>query len=192
MLSMRRVLGLLAILPLIASCNTLAVTDLYASLDDGGNLKKTEFPSDAKGVHCVAEVSSGRDDGAILVLVRQTFLANGQPADRVLAATEGVSQQGSTKAKYSAQLVATDADGKPKDDLPLPAGKFRCEVFLDGSKTAEKTSSFLVKPSNCPGVQIQQASSCAGFFEEGRQCPRYGASSKEPIPCTCSGGKWSC
>ena len=57
-----------------------------------------------------------------------------------------------------------DADGKPKDDLPLPAGKFRCEVFLDGSKTAEKTSSFLVKPSNCPGVQIQQASSCAGFF----------------------------
>lgn len=189
---MRRVLGLLAIVPLLASCNALAVTDLYASLDEDGRQKKSEFPADAKGVHCVAEVSSGRDDGAILVLIRQTFLGNGVQADRVLAATEGVSSQGSTKAKYSAQLVATDANGKPKDDLPLPAGKFRCEVFLDGAKTPEKTSSFLVKPSNCPGVQIEQASPCAGFFEEGQRCPKYGASSKEPTLCTCGSGKWNC
>jgi len=189
---MRVFVGLLLIIPVIASCNALAVTDLYASLDEDGRQKNSEFPADATGVFCVAEVSSGRDDGAILVLVRQTFLADGQQVDRVLAATEGVSSPGSTRAPYSVKLIATDDKGQASDTLPLPAGKFRCEVFLDGSKTAERTSSFVVKPANCPGVQILQGDVCAGFFEENRQCPKYGASSKEPALCTCSGGKWSC
>ena len=189
---MRRLFGLLLTIPILASCNALAVTDLYAALDEEGRQKKSEFPADAKGVHCVAEVSSGRDDGAILILIRQTFLADGQPADRVLGATESVSSKGSSQARYSVQLIATDDKGETKDDLPLPAGKFNCEVFLDGSKTAERKSAFLIKPSACPGVQIQQGSPCAGFYEEGRQCPKYGASSKEPATCSCSSIGWNC
>ncbi|MFO0663433.1 MAG: hypothetical protein U0174_05750 [Polyangiaceae bacterium] len=186
------VFGVLLFVPVLASCNALAVTDLYASLDSDGARKKSEFTADAKAVYCVAEVSSGRDDGSILVLVRQTKLATGADANRVLAATEGVSSPGSTRGTYSAQLVATNDKGEKSDELPLPAGKFRCEVFLDSGKEPVRQSEFLIKPSACPIMQIQQGTPCAGFFEENRQCPRYGASSKEPDVCTCSGPTWSC
>ena len=100
-------------------------------------------------------------------------------------------QPSKDKLVQAIKLSKRKDTGEESEEAPYLAGRYQCEVFLDGEGRAP--AEFNVRFPPCPSAQIVARSQCLGFYEDGRQCPAFGASSREPDTCTCQGlTGWSC
>jgi hypothetical protein len=201
--------SVVSLVPLTSACSQTAnVDDLFMSLDADGSRRRTDFFTDTVSINCIAQMASSRADVTLEVLIRQTarFDFDQQQslsANRVLAASElapGVTNGATLEA---VPLEKVDAQGKPSDALPYPAGSYTCEAYLDGQK--QKTVNFDVQFPPCPDATILSGQPCKGFYRIDDKCPEFGASSTENVHCTCTannlpidpqmnptGGNWVC
>jgi hypothetical protein len=177
--------------PTVSACSSASVIEIYTSLDAEGGRRRKEFFTDSIGLYCVSEIASGRDDQTVEMFLRQIADQNGARVDRILLATEGPTSKGATRQKVSLQLQGVDEKGEPSDEAPLPAGRFRCEVKIDGNSGG--TTEFVINYAPCPASQIFPNSACGGFVKPGTNCPRYGVGAGDPARCTCGqSNKWDC
>lgn len=179
---------------------TAGVFDAYMSID--GTRRQNTFFTDTKNIACTVDVR-GAENRPITteILIRQEQVLNLQRAAQnvnvVLTYTDfsGVGKQ--------TVALKPDADGGTsggEKPVPFPAGRFRCEVYLDGKLV--ETLPFNVDFAPCPPQLIQAGAVCGGFYEGGRSCPRGGAGViGANLPetnigrCTCSGESgavWVC
>ncbi len=172
-----------------ASCSSAHVSDIYTSVDQQGSRRRNEFFTDSIGVYCIAEVSSGRDDQTIEMYLRRVQDENGRAVDRVVAAAEAATPKGATRSPFIVRLLGTDDKGQPSEDAPIPTGRFRCEVKIDGAD--EGSATFNVTYAPCPVAQISPGTVCDKFIKAGTVCPRYGTAGKDSATCTCN-GVWAC
>jgi hypothetical protein len=125
------------------SCNTLAVNDVYASLDQDGRRRRTEFRTDAEAIFCVAEISSGRDNATIELVVRQAKGGGNAPEGTILARGEERSSPGQNNQPIAflvprdtgatGQTTITPGQGDATTTTPgYIAGRYACEVYLEG------------------------------------------------------------
>jgi hypothetical protein len=138
----RRLFGLamLAAPLLTTSCNTLAVTDIYASLDQDGQRRRTEFRADAAAIFCIAEISSGRQDATIEILVRQGKGGGSVPEGTILARGEERSSGNQSQVPIAflvpptvgATAIAPGAGETTATVGNYVPGRYACEVYLEG------------------------------------------------------------
>lgn len=184
------------LLGLTASCTTTArIIDVYTALDGQGDRKRQIFFTDSTELHCVVEAAFSRPGTTMVVWFRQLQAydkSNGKffDTDRVIGRSEFAPNTGDGRQFFDTRLVSVGPDGQPADDLPLEAGRYQCEVFLEGK--LEDIAVFNVIFPDCPDAEILDRSVCFGFFEEGRECPRYGLTSGDRAQCTCRGLQWEC
>ncbi|MCA9586936.1 MAG: hypothetical protein KC657_16395 [Myxococcales bacterium] len=180
-----------------ASCTqTASIEDVYTSLDANGARRRQEFFTDTAEINCIIEAVIGRPGATLEVQLRQ--IQRYDPAqrgftnaDRVLGYAEFSPQPSKDKLVQAIKLSKRKDTGEESEEAPYLAGRYQCEVFLDGEGRAP--AEFNVRFPPCPSAQIVARSQCLGFYEDGRQCPAFGASSREPDTCTCQGlTGWSC
>lgn len=181
---------------LSAACSeTATITDVFVSLDSDGARRRKEFFTDTAEIHCVVEAVIGRPGVTVEVAIRQVQRYDEASraftnADRVLGYAEGSPPPSNERAKLPVKLTKRKANGEESDEAPYPAGRYQCEVLLDGE--AQAPVAFNVRFPPCPPAQIRPGSQCIGFYEDGRECPTFGESSKEADRCTCQVAGWSC
>jgi hypothetical protein len=181
------VMGLLAVLFVSACTSTANVSDVYMALDGDGARKRNIFFTDSKEIHCVTEVGIGRPGVTLETLVRQVqrydYLNNVfVDSNRVVAQAENTPSAGDGIQKIDTQL---DKPGNNSgESAPYYAGRYVCEVRLDGS--LEGTAVFNIIFPPCPTAQIEPMTACVGVYSSFLTCPRYGASSSEPDTCQCT------
>jgi hypothetical protein len=185
-MSRLRQLGLgLGALCLLASCRSAGIKRAYMSLDSDGKRQRDVFYTDSDGIFCVAEVASGRDDVTIEATLRQTAeysSLNGAliPTSHFLARSEEAPGAGDD-IKVSFQLELEN------DDQPFPAGRFACDLALDGDR--EESLDFEIRFPACPAAPLVTGLACAGFVLPGATCP----GAVTGTLCTCAGsGAWEC
>ncbi len=152
--------------PLLSSCASFGVDEVWASPDSAGTRRWERFPLGTSQVTCLARYSSGRADRTITVGLRRCGAAcggadkagppvlddNGAPLFRtdpgivVLAeyapSTKGIGSQ------YLVSFTAKDpADSKP---APIPAGNYECFFVVDGPN-GESTASLVGNSANYSG-----------------------------------------
>lgn len=180
---------------------TVGVFDAYMSID--GERRQNVFFTDSKNIVCTADVRGGRTNATTEFLVRQTQILNLQrtatPVNAVLVYADF---QGAGKQTLELKPKKKDAgaDDQQQEVKPFPAGRFQCEVYIDGK--LEETLPFNVDYAPCPAQLIEDGAICEGFYEQNRSCPQGGIGVPgNGIPetslgrCTCSGqagAKWQC
>jgi hypothetical protein len=174
----------------LGSCTSAHVSDIYTAVDASGGRRRNEFLTDSSGVFCIAEVSSGRDDQTVEVLLRQIQDENAKAVDRVLAAAEGPTKKGVTGDRFIVQLLATNDKGEAASDLPVPQGRYRCEAKIDGAD--EGTVTFNVTYAPCPVSQIFKGKKCSGLVKPNASCPKFGTAGKDSTQCSCKPEGWDC
>jgi len=181
----------------LASCSSTArITDVYTALDSAGERKRNVFSTDSKEIHCVIEAGIGRPGVTIETLYRQLQAYDFETAkffetDRVIAQAEFAPGRGSGLTIFSTPLQVLGPDGQPADDVPFLPGRFMCEVRLDGK--LEGVAIFNIDFPECPVAEIIANKPCFGYFQDGRRCPRYGLTSRDPASCACDRAKgWEC
>ena len=193
----------IAVLP---SCTSTAnVTEVYTALDAAGLRRRNEFYTDAKEIHCIAEAGIGRDGVTVEGFIRQRqaydFVENRfVPVDRVLAYAETSPARSAQPIKISVSLTAGATEQTPgglaagqtgDDDKPFVAGRYECEIRLDG--VVEGTAVFNIDFPPCPPAVILQGTRCFGFYRENDLCPASGESGSPDPKCTCTqAGGWKC
>lgn len=179
-----------------ASCTATArVIDVYTALDSQGERKRQVFFTDTKELHCVTEAAFGRRGATLEVLFRQLQAydrSNGKyfDTDRVYARAEFAPSTGDGRQFFSTRLVNINAIGEVDENAPLDPGRYECEVYLDGDK--QDVAVFNIVFPDCPAAEIIGNKPCYGFFEDGRECPRYGLTSGDRAKCTCRIPGWEC
>jgi hypothetical protein len=184
-LSSRTLSLALAALALV-SCNTAAVKKSYMSLDSEGNRRRTVFYTDTDTIYCVGELALGRKDVSVEASFRSTALATPKgdlvPIDAVLAVQDVSPGSTGSDVVVSFQLLKL---ANPTG--PWPAGKFACDLAIDGE--FEASAPFEIQYPPCPFQPPVTGDTCAGFFLPKSTCP--GAVS--PQTCTCTDhGVWQC
>lgn len=179
----------------MTSCSTASIKDVYMALDGDGMRRRNVFYTDTVVFFCIVEYASGRDNATLEAQLRQVqrYDPVGRKfvnADRIMGATDIVPGKG-PDGKLNLQLVKRAQDGEEDDRLPYLAGRYTCEVALDGEKQPPVT--FNVEFPPCPTVQIIPGTVCAGFYEVDTICPAFGLTSKEPALCHCDALLgWTC
>lgn len=180
----------------LPSCtDTVAVSELTTALDTAGARRRNVFFTDTNEIHCVATVSAGRNNATLHLRIRQLQRFDYQTgrfldADRVVSQIEVVPSAGNNQ-QYSIALVRTNAKGEESDEIPFQPGRYQCEALVDGE--LERKAIFNVDFPACPDETILMPTACYGFYELGRRCPAFGASSTEPAQCVCDFAKgWDC
>jgi len=169
---------------LATACDTSGFSDAYLALDSSGKRHRDYFYTDTEAIYCIGKLASGVDDLTVSVTIRAEEIDDpktgaAQRVDYYLG-TEDVAP-GAGK-----DLVVSFKLEKEEEDEPYPAGKFVCELSLDG-ELAERVP-FEIRFPNCPEAPIVDGMLCGGFVLEGARCD--GAFS---MPCTCgSDGVWQC
>lgn len=201
-----RTLSCLALIaPVIACTNTASITDAYTSIDQDGSRRRNVFFTDTEHIFCTAEMSIGRDDVTVEILVRQIIILDPQfnqiPANHVVA-NEEIHPAKGIKVRASVELVKTTPTGQPEeaDDAPFPVGRYRCEVYLDKSPATndpDDSIEFNILPAPCPTYTIIDGTRCQGFYRPSTVCPRFGLGTDkgrtpESSTCTCGALNWSC
>lgn len=186
--------ALLMLVPSPACTATANIHDVYMALDSNGDRRRNIFFTDTKEIHCVAEAGIGRPGATIETLIRQVqrydydknqFL----DADRVVAQAELAPQPADGIQKLDLSLekpkpIDGGADQGDDQDKPFPAGRYVCEVRLDGVLSGTAIFNILFPP--CPTATITLGATCVGVYTAGLSCPRFGASSTEREGCTCT------
>lgn len=182
---------------------TAGIFDAYMSID--GQRRQNEFTTDTKNIQCTAVVTAAATrPTTVEMLIRQEQILglNGAAtASNVVLVYVDFSGSGTQTLALKPVEEDAGANGGSQEAIPFPAGRFRCEIYLDGK--LEETLPFNVNFSPCPPQLIEPGANCAGYYEGNKVCPRGGAG----IPtsgvqggtalgnCTCSGevgSKWVC
>jgi hypothetical protein len=193
--------AVLMLVPSPACTATANVNDVYMALDANGDRKRNVFFTDTTEIHCVVELGIGRKGVTVETLVRQVQRYDYETnvfldADRVVAQSEVAPSpvDGIQKVDLSLEKPTTYPDGGTIDDQndePFPAGRYICEVRLDGALSGQAVFNVMFPP--CPTAEITLTSKCVGVYTAGLSCPRYGASSTERDGCTCTAETgWRC
>ncbi len=177
---------------LLPSCSQTAnITEVYTALDGDGNRRRNEFFTDTKEIHCVAEAGIGRPGVTIEGFIRQLqaydFATNKfVPVDRVLAYTEFSPGQSDKPVKIDLSLTPGqgEKEGESANDQPFIAGRYQCEVRLDGS--VEGIAVFNIDFPPCPPAVIIPGTRCFGYYRENDLCPAAGESGQQDPKCSCS------
>jgi len=186
----------LLLLGVLTSCSATArVLDVYTALDGQGDRKRQVFFTDSTELHCVVEAAFSRRGATMVIWFRQLQAydrSNGKffDTDRVIGRSEFAPGTGEGRQFFDTRLVSLGPDGQPADDAPLEPGRYQCEVLLEGK--LEDEAVFNIIFPDCPDAEIVDKSACFGFFEEGRECPRYGLTSGDRAKCNCRGLLWEC
>lgn len=181
--------------PVLPACSrTASIEEVFTALDGGGERRRERFTTDSKGVFCVVSYTAARPGATLEVIIRQTQLANGEGTNKVLVAVEsapGVSKNVTQAAVQFQGLDETTGQLPQEQDFPIPAGTYRCEARLDGELGG--FADFRVDFADCPVAIIGDQSSCKGYYDVNRKCPKYGATSNIQRYCVCvPDGYWSC
>lgn len=187
-----------AAMSLPACTKTANVSDVFMALDPTGERKRTEFFTDTREIHCVTQVGIGRPGVTLEVLTRQLQAYDPDAnrffdVDRVYSNIEVTPSPADGPQLIDFPLQPLDAQGEPDDEAPFPAGRFVCEVRLDGVLSG--TSIYNIRFPPCPTSVLANRPDkavCLGFYENGRECPAYGLDSQDRARCRCSGGLWDC
>jgi hypothetical protein len=181
-----RLLLLLAVVPL-ASCNTAAVEHSYMSLDSQGDRRRTVFYTDTDTIYCIGELAIGRKDVSVEGAFRATALAEPPTGDLVPTDTVLAVQDTSPDATGSDIVVAFQLIKTADPQGPWPAGKFACDLSIDGE--LEASVPFEIQYPACPFQPPSDGDQCAGFFLPQSQCAGADAAQS----CVCSeAGVWRC
>jgi hypothetical protein len=195
----RRLFAVVAValfaLALAPACTSTArISDVYMSLDSDGARRRSEFYTDSKEINCVAEYGVGRDDVTIEMLIRYVQDFDGRDFRNINTVTNSLEthpqRTKDVPGKISLAIVPIDEKGQEQKDLPIPAGRAQCEVYLDGS--LEKTVVYNVKFPPCPTTFIKAGAVCRGFYALGTNCPAAGASGDPTPTCSCEETGWKC
>jgi hypothetical protein len=177
--------GLLsALLLLTAGCDTAGFSDAFMALDSSGNRKREHFFTDTESIFCIGKLASGVNDLTVTGTLRaeQLYdLRDGSPrnVNFYLGRDEEAPGAG-TDIIVSYEML------HPDPDSPYPAGRFVCELSLDGK--VEERVPFEINYPACPDAPIVDGGICAGFVLAGARCA--GALDND---CVCeSDGTWSC
>lgn len=194
-----RVLGVSAFvsaLTLSACTSTANVHDVYTALDGDGARKRTVFFTDTKEIHCITEVGIGRKGVSLETSVRMVQRYDYErnvfvDSDRVVAQAEGSPPPGNGLQKVDLKVAKPGGDDGGDNDKPYLAGRYVCEVRLDGS--LEGTAVFNVVFPPCPTAEITPNTACVGVYTSYLTCRRYGETSTEPEMCQCTPDQgWRC
>lgn len=176
---------------LLPSCSTTAnVTEVYTALDGDGARKRNEFFTDTKEIHCVGEAGIGRPGVTIEGFIRQVqaydFVENRfVPVNRVLAYAEMSPEPSKQPVKIDLVLApGSGEEGANEEEQPFIAGRYECEIRLDGS--VEGTAVFNIAFPPCPPAIIIPGSRCFGYYRENDLCPASGESGAPDPKCSCS------
>jgi hypothetical protein len=200
-------LGAAFLAALAPACSrTATVIDVYTALDGEGNRKRNEFFTDTKEIHCVAETGNSRKDATFTMQLRALQLYDFErqttfDTNRVLNAVEFAPSPSENVQKLDAQLKKTHAAAKDdagaddaqaqEDATPFDAGRFVCEVYLDGDLAGTATFNVLVPP--CPDAAVIPKAVCYKFFDKNTVCPEFGLTSTDPLTCRCDELQgWDC
>lgn len=198
--------GLLAAVAALAACalvpactQTANVSDVFMALDGEGDRKRLEFFTDTSEIHCVTQIGVGRPGVTLEVLIRQIQGYDAEAnrffdTDRVFAYVEVTPSPADGAQLVDFPLTPLNAAGEPDDEAPFPAGRFQCEVRLDGK--LEGVALYNIRFPPCPTSALAgrpDKAVCQGFYEVGRECPAYGLESRDPDRCRCTNaGLWDC
>ena len=181
-----------------ACTSTANVTDVYMSLDEDGFRRRNVFFTDSKKIVCVVEAGIGRDNVTLETTIRRVQSWDGERfVDDNLVTSyreENPARTQGQPGKFSLVLAPTKItpDGRvvEDDELAFPAGRYQCEVQLDGKP--EGTAVFNVDFPPCPEVFITAGDKCEDFYKEGTVCPASGLTGAPQPTCACEKGKWAC
>jgi len=183
---------------------TAGVFDAYMSID--GTRRQNVFSTDTKNIQCVAVISAAQTrPTTVEMLVRQEQVLNLQgsavPANVILVYADFAGGGTQTLALKPVEKDAGDGTQSTQEAVPFPAGRFRCEIYLDGK--LEEALPFNVTFAPCPPQRIENGAKCGGYYEANRRCPQGGlgipGSGQPPGnfggDCVCSGDPaavWQC
>jgi hypothetical protein len=190
------VFGALLVAAMPACSKTASVIDVYTALDGEGNRRRNVFFTDTQEIHCIAEVGISRKDATFQVQTRMVqyydFVTRQfVDTDRVGTPVEDAPGPQKSKVVIDSPLTKIGPDGKPLTDSPYPAGRYICEVYLDGELGGSAVFNVLVPP--CPDGQLFPGTKCYEFFDKDAVCPAFGISSTDPAKCRCDIDKgWDC
>ncbi len=180
---------------------TAGIYDAFLSID--GERRRNEFSTDSTNIVCSVEVRGARTNVTTELLIRQTQLISldvpvkATPTNVILVYADF---QGAGKQILELKPAERKDAGQQAQVKPFPAGRFQCEVYLDGK--LEQTLPFNVNYAPCPPQRIDNGAQCGGFYEKNRACPAGGVGVPEAGPpevtpgvCTCDGSPaavWVC
>ncbi len=181
---MKKRAGLAALVLLLTACDTSGVRDAYMSLDSAGKRKRERFFTDTEAIFCIAEVASGVEDLTVSATLHAQQLYDPRSGEALnVDYYLGVDDEAPGKGENTIVSFEIKRDD---EEAPFTAGKFVCEIALDG-EVKERLPYEVVFPP-CPEAPIYDGSRCEGFVIEGSRC--HGALD---VPCTCGrDGVWSC
>lgn len=191
----------------LAACPfpTAGVFDAYMSID--GQRRQSEFYTDMRNIVCTADIrGSDRRPLTTEVLIRQeqvldfkTQTAQNVNAVLVYADFSGPGEK-VLELKPAGRDAGTGQAEGSNEAKPFPAGRFRCEIYVEGE--LKETLPFNVLFAPCPPRFIEDGATCGGYYEANRQCPRGGLGIPNAnLPptnagtCSCTGeagSKWVC
>jgi hypothetical protein len=173
-----------ALLLLVMGCDTAGFKDAYMSLDSAGKREREHFYTDTDKIYCIGKFVSGVEDVTVSATLRAQQLYDARDGhaydvDYRLAISDEAPGKGE-------DIIVSFELERPESDAPYAAGKFVCELAIDGE--IKERLPFEVQFPGCPEAPIYGGGFCAGFVLEGARCT--GALS---TPCVCgSDGLWSC
>jgi len=181
--------------------STAGIFDAYMSID--GTRRQNTFYTDTKNISCTVDVRGAQSRPVTTeVLIRQEQILGLQRNALNVNVVRTYSDFSGFGTNTVSLKPAGPDGGTGGDDtpVPFPAGRFRCEIYLEGK--LEETLPFNVDFAPCPPQLIEPGAVCGGFYEGGRSCPRGGAGiPNSGVPetnigrCTCSGelgSLWVC
>lgn len=164
----------------------------FMALDGAGVRRREAFYTDTETIFCVGEFAGSKTGTTVNAIIRQVQL-DSRAVNIVIAVGEDVPKQ-LGKNVLSFQLVryvhqaSGAATGGNQADEPWPAGKFVCELLVDGQPKAEIP--FDILTPNCPLYPAAEGIRCGGFYPPSIKC----LSADQSVSCTCSPdtGLWQC
>jgi len=189
----------MAIAAAMPACTSTAnVTEVYTSIDEEGARRRNVFFTDAKKIVCIAEAGIGRDNVTLEITIRRVQSWDGARFvdDNIVTSyrEENPTRTQGKPGKFALVLapVKLTPDGRivEDEDLAFQAGRYQCEVMLDGKPAG--TAIFNIDFPPCPTVFITNGDKCEDFYKEGTVCPASGATGAPQPTCSCDKGKWAC
>jgi hypothetical protein len=181
-----------------ACTSTANVTEVYMSLDEQGFRRRNVFFTDSKKIVCIAEAGIGRDNVTLEITIRRVQSWDGERFvdDNIVTNYEEQNPPRTDGRPALFPLVVAPVkitpDGRlvQDDEMAFPAGRYQCEVLLDGK--LEGTAIFNVDFPPCPTAFISPGDKCQDFYKEGTTCPIAGREGAPQPTCACEKGKWAC
>lgn len=173
-----------ALLLLTTGCETSGFRDAYLSLDSAGKRERERFFTDTEGIFCIGKMASGVEDVTVRARLRAEQIYDPRTGRAVDVDYDlGLSEVAPGKGE---DITVSFEFERPDADAPFTAGRFVCELSLDGE--LQERLPFEVSFPDCPAAPLYSGAACAGFVLPGSRCDgALGA------PCVCrDNGSWSC